>query len=275
MNSGIASLVCPDGRILKVTIQFASFRNRYRLDWRSDDPVLFVPRGTSMPEVQTILIRHRRWFARRMSERERIRKISPASSSKREFPFGGQYFRSEIGDDPIRTITVDHDNRTLLIPRDMGLPDVNEAIRLWILEHLSLRIIASLELWSSKTGLRPDRINIRPTRSQWGSMSNRGGLSLSWFLFLYPPRTIDYIVLHELVHLIHRNHSRAFWKAVETHFPEYRDARNELKTHIAYPSWLATLPGGHSQIRVRWERDERRFEADRPVVEDPERNVLL
>lgn len=274
MKSDFASLVCPDGRILRITIQFATFRNRYRLDWRSEDPILFVPRRTSMSEIQSIVNRHRLWFVRRMTERERSRKTISAPPAESEFPFGGHLFRSEIGKDPIRTVTVDHDTRTLFVPGDMGVVDVSEAIRLWILENLSLRIIRSLELWSAQTGLRPDRIHIRPTRSQWGSMSVGGSLSLSWFLFPYPPRTIDYIVLHELVHLRHRNHSRAFWNAVETHYPDYRDVRDELKTHIAYPSWLATLPGDRSQIRVRWDRTERPFEAGR-TVEDPEWNVLL
>ena len=81
------------------------------------------------------------------------------------------------------------------------------------------------------TGGTYDRITIRDQKTRWGSCSARGTLSFNWRLMLAPPAILDYVVVHELCHLTHMNHSAAFWQAVESVYPDYRNARKWLKEH--------------------------------------------
>ncbi|MDE6943319.1 MAG: M48 family metallopeptidase [Lachnospiraceae bacterium] len=81
------------------------------------------------------------------------------------------------------------------------------------------------------TGGTYDRITIRDQKTRWGSCSARGTLSFNWRLMLAPPAILDYVVVHELCHLTHMNHSAAFWQAVESVYPDYRNARRWLKEH--------------------------------------------
>ena len=82
-------------------------------------------------------------------------------------------------------------------------------------------------------GLEVSRVIVRNQRTLWGSCSRRGAISLNWRLMLMPPEVRDYILLHELAHLKHANHSRRFWTAVESMCPWYRDAHRWLRKHGA------------------------------------------
>lgn len=83
----------------------------------------------------------------------------------------------------------------------------------------------------SFTGGAYKRITIRDQKTRWGSCSAKGTLSFNWRLMLAPPAILDYVVVHELCHLTHMDHSAAFWQAVETVYPDYRNARKWLKEH--------------------------------------------
>jgi predicted metal-dependent hydrolase len=84
------------------------------------------------------------------------------------------------------------------------------------------------------------RVEIRDQRSRWGSCSASGTLSFNWRLVLAPFEVLDYIVVHELCHLREPNHSRRFWRLVETRRPGWRSQRDWLHEHG--PELLAFRP---------------------------------
>lgn len=81
------------------------------------------------------------------------------------------------------------------------------------------------------TGGSFNRITVRDQKTRWGSCSARGTLSFNWRLMLAPPAVLDYVVVHELCHLTHMDHSKAFWSLVESVCPNYRAHRKWLKEH--------------------------------------------
>ena len=81
------------------------------------------------------------------------------------------------------------------------------------------------------TGGSYSRITIRDQKTRWGSCSAKGTLSFNWRLMLAPPTVLDYVIVHELCHLTYMNHSAAFWRKVESVYPDYRTARKWLKDH--------------------------------------------
>jgi len=74
-------------------------------------------------------------------------------------------------------------------------------------------------------------VTVRDPRSRWGSCSARGALSLSWRLVMAPFRVGEYVVVHELAHLVEMNHSPAFWAVVERELPGHRAERDWLRRH--------------------------------------------
>lgn len=81
------------------------------------------------------------------------------------------------------------------------------------------------------TGGSYKKICVRDQKTRWGSCSGRGTLSFNWRLILAPNRVLDYVVVHELCHLTHMNHSAEFWRAVERVMPDYKEQRTWLKIH--------------------------------------------
>jgi len=73
------------------------------------------------------------------------------------------------------------------------------------------------------------RVALSNAQTRWGSCSEKTGIRLSWRLIHAPLRLIDYVVAHEMAHLVEMNHSPRFWKVVERLCPDYRSARDELK----------------------------------------------
>jgi hypothetical protein len=88
---------------------------------------------------------------------------------------------------------------------------------------------ADLGLWLPRylSGLPrpPQRITFKRMSSQWGSLSPDGNVVLDLSLVLARPSAFEYVLVHELCHLVHANHSRGFWREVEARFPAWRDER--------------------------------------------------
>ena len=75
-------------------------------------------------------------------------------------------------------------------------------------------------------------------RTRWGSCSLRSGIRLNWRLIFFPLDSLDYVIAHELAHLREMNHSQRFWMVVEGLYPNFRQARDELKKRAAdVPLW--------------------------------------
>lgn len=100
------------------------------------------------------------------------------------------------------------------------------------------RLLAGL---SRSTGLAFRRVSIRRQRLRWGSCSALGAISLNAALLFLPYHLTRYVLVHELCHTVHLNHSARFWFLVERHYPEYRAAEREMRAARDYvPRWAST-----------------------------------
>lgn len=81
------------------------------------------------------------------------------------------------------------------------------------------------------TGGSYTSITVRDQKTRWGSCSSRGTLSFNYRLIFAPPEVLDYVVVHELCHLTHMNHSKDFWNMVGSVMPEYKTYKSWLREH--------------------------------------------
>ncbi len=82
-----------------------------------------------------------------------------------------------------------------------------------------------------------NRIAIRNQKTRWGSCSSKGNLNFNWRLVMAPEEILDYVVVHELCHLAHLNHSSQFWQMVRDILPDFRERRNWLKANGLLLAW--------------------------------------
>lgn len=85
------------------------------------------------------------------------------------------------------------------------------------------------EYYASKMGVTYTHIGITGAKTRFGSCSKKGSINFSWRLMQYPEFTWDYVVVHELCHLKHFDHSKAFWQSVEKVLPDYKERKALLK----------------------------------------------
>lgn len=83
--------------------------------------------------------------------------------------------------------------------------------------------------YQKRMGVQAKGISIRNQKTRWGSCSSKGNLNFNWRLVMAPLSVLDYVVVHELCHLIHMNHSREFWLEVERYFPDFKAQKKWLK----------------------------------------------
>jgi predicted metal-dependent hydrolase len=104
-----------------------------------------------------------------------------------------------------------------------------------------ISLIAQSE--AAALGVRYNRIALRDQRSRWGSCSSRGTLSFNWRLVLAPHDVLDYVVVHEVCHLVEHHHGPAFWRLLARRRPGYREQKDWLDEHgwelLAYRPPLA------------------------------------
>ena len=86
-----------------------------------------------------------------------------------------------------------------------------------------------VDYFANIMGLKYGRITITGAKTRFGSCSSKGNLAFSYRLMLYPAEAIDYVIVHELAHLIELNHSKRFYKIVESVFPDYQERKKLLK----------------------------------------------
>jgi len=107
----------------------------------------------------------------------------------------------------------------------------------WYREQAQREISQRVEQCAQQYGFKYKQVKITSARARWGSCSLRGTLSFAWRLIMAPPDVVDYVVVHELVHLRAHNHSRDFWDRVRAIMPDYDEKVKWLKVN----GYLLTL----------------------------------
>jgi predicted metal-dependent hydrolase len=117
----------------------------------------------------------------------------------------------------------------LLVPAG----DARAAIERFYRRSARAEVTARLDRATASAGLHYSGLDIRSQRTRWASCSSTGRMSFNWRLLLAPERVLDYVVWHEVCHLLVLDHSPRFWAMLERHWPGYREDRTWLRRHGA------------------------------------------
>lgn len=233
----------------KATIQFGNLRIDYRLRRSSRkktisiavDPVRGVvvtaPRKTAAERVHGIVSGRSRWIAGKLREiAEHISDVGVREFvSGESFPYLGRNHRLKviarcgIGA-PVRVqrgrFEVRVDSRLAARKKTAA---IREALYVWYREHATKRLAERVARLSARLGVEAPPVLIRDQQKRWASCDRHGRLRFNWRIVMAPMSLVDYVVAHELCHLIQRNHAPAFWKLLRTSLPDYETRRERLR----------------------------------------------
>ena len=99
----------------------------------------------------------------------------------------------------------------------------------WLWQQSLVQVSIAAETYGKLYQLRPRSIQVRQQKSRWGSCGIHNDIYMNWLLILAPAPVLEYVVIHELCHIKHRNHSKYFWNLVAKHCPEYKTHRAWLR----------------------------------------------
>ncbi|HEY5994199.1 MAG TPA: SprT family zinc-dependent metalloprotease [Gallionellaceae bacterium] len=106
---------------------------------------------------------------------------------------------------------------------------IEQAVSRWLQQEAARLFRERVAHYVPMLGVSPSEVKLSSARTQWGSCTARGTVHLNWRLVRLPLRLIDYVVVHEISHLVEMNHSAAFWEVVKSACPDFRKRRNELR----------------------------------------------
>jgi predicted metal-dependent hydrolase len=198
--------------------------------------LLTAPRDTPVERLDAVVHSKAQWIA------SRLRRVRPAEPkpSRREFVSGetflylGRQYRLAVQRGGVGAeVRLEHGRLRVSVPGavsgDARAKVVREALEGWYREHARARLSERATWWAQRVGLPEPRVLVREQERRWGSCSP-GVVRFNWRIIQAPMRLVDYVVAHELVHLIHDDHGKEFWAALGLLLPDYETRREQLRT---------------------------------------------
>jgi predicted metal-dependent hydrolase len=202
-----------------------------------------VPPGVGLPAIERFVSQHRTWAEKRSRE---FALQAPMAAERRpaeiRLPLTGQ--RWDVVYEASRRATISHRSDGILrlgLVRDSD-HEVGQLLLRWlggVAQHELRRLLEDVAI---DTGIGYERMHLRRQRTRWGSCSTAGTISLNICLMFQTPEVVRYLMVHELCHRQHMNHSSKFWNLVAIHEPRWRALDRELlKGWRNVPAWV--FPG--------------------------------
>ena len=187
-----------------------------------------APRGVSRRRIAEILAERRDWLLAAV-ETQRARAPKPKRVCEGEsFRLAGRALALRFAGGEIRAV-----GDELLVPPGTEL----SALRAWYVARAQVLFAERVALWAAAIGVTPGRVRAKEQRSRFGSCGIHGDINLCWRLVMEERALVDSVVIHELCHLLERNHSPAFWAQVARFDPQHRAHRAQLNKQSALWDW--------------------------------------
>ncbi len=202
---------------------------------------VIVPENASTDDVERFLHRKRRWLHDKTEEVreevERLRGDTPQGfHSGAKILFRGRYLRLRVNTGAVERPALSY--RTAFqveLPRDVPDGDrevvVRQLVERWLGERLAVDAWEVVRWRGVAHGLEPRGVQIKEQRTLWGSCGRDSVIRLDRKLARVPKSIFEYVMVHELCHLRHRDHSADFWSLVKRVLPDYEERKNWLEAH--------------------------------------------
>ena len=192
-----------------------------------------VPVETSLERIDELLASKRRWIKEKIALH---REMSPPSSKRyvsgESFSYLGRNYRLKVEKGPFAPVRLLQGRLVVSVPQGSEQPHmIRNAIVRWYKRQAEVKLRDKVARWAPQVGVEPAAVTIKTFKSRWGSCTAKGELQFNWQIMMAPNRMVDYVVVHELCHLVRHDHSPAFWSEVEKTLPCYEESREWLKRH--------------------------------------------
>lgn len=198
--------------------------------------VVVIPGGFDVRQVPGILRGRLSWIQKTLA------KMPPVAHRSAVLP--ENLMLRSIGEEWSVMSFRNEDNRNFFTERSGRILDIHtvaddpavqcDLLREWVRRKAVIELLPWLEEAARRYGFSYNRATVRHQKTRWGSCSTKGTISLNMKLLFLPSELVDYIMLHELCHSVHMNHSQSFWALVERHMPDCRVRDRAMRSASHY-----------------------------------------
>lgn len=220
------------GEIHRVQIKRVASARRFTLRVRAAtrDAVLTMPPRGSLSRAKIFVERHAAWIGARLERLPVPTPFGPGAA----VPLRGVSHEIVHRPGARGTVWIEAGDETAAAPKlcvSGAPPFVGRRVQDFLVRQARADLVVAVTRHTATLGVKVRRMTMRDTSTRWGSCSSSGSLNFSWRLVMAPPHVLDYLAAHEVAHLVHMNHSDAFWALTERLMPDYRRAEAWLKAH--------------------------------------------
>lgn len=194
---------------------------------REGELLIAAPVGTAETELTRFVREKKFWLYTKLAEKQE--REQPRGGREfvngEGFPYLGRSYRLKLVDAqdvPLKLVAGRFCLRRDCV--DLG----REVFAFWYTRHARTWIERHLTPWTTRMGVTVTALEVRDLGFRWGSCTPQGKVLFNWKTILLPRPAVDYVMVHELAHLVVRNHSPEFWKIVERTLPDYNERRTWL-----------------------------------------------
>ena len=185
--------------------------------------IVRAPNQISNKKIEEFIIEKSKWINKNKSLMQS--RINEMNNSQSNYLFlGNIYPLIKVNEDPNK---IDF-NGTEFITSIENQDKFKSSLKSWYKIKFKEIAIPRLNYFSDKYNLKINQVRFKNQKTLWGSCSSKNNINLNYLLVMAPMIVIDYVIIHELVHTVHKNHSENFWNAVEAIMPDYKKAKKWL-----------------------------------------------
>lgn len=192
-----------------------------------------VPVDTSPERIDELLTSKRRWIKEKITLHQ---DMTPPGNKRyvsgESFSYLGRNYRLKVEKGPFAPVKLVQGRLVVSVPQGAEQPHmIRNALIRWYKRQAETKLKEKVARWAPQVGVILPNVSIKTFKSRWGSCTAKGELQFNWQIMMAPNRMVDYVVVHELCHLLRHDHSPQFWGEVGRVLPDYEECREWLKRH--------------------------------------------
>ncbi|WP_106495751.1 M48 family metallopeptidase [Lentibacillus sp. Marseille-P4043] len=200
---------------------------------------VFIPDNLDDAKISQIIKQKAPWITKKLRQLDEVTTTVQQKEfvSGEKLPYLGRHYRLKVHKEAIPKASFQFKQGRFIAtvprswPQDKIQDHLEQKLIHWYREHGHKKIIERASDYQSMLGVEPRSLQLKTQHKRWGTCTPNGDIYLNWRIVMAPVRVIDYIIVHELAHLIVPEHNDKFWRIVRTTLPHYKEAKEWLRVH--------------------------------------------
>lgn len=220
---------------LNLNIRYSQRRRTIQLKIVSPEVLdILAPQNHPIDQILAVIHQKEGWLIKHLNQIEKLSQIplNKSLSEGSEILFFGKPHKIRIYTASlIDHIDLDEEDIHIYLKDQVSPEYIKTLLKKFYINSAKHLLTERTRYWSALMGVYPQRLRIKEQKTRWGSCSMTGTINYNWQIIMAPPTVIDYLVVHELAHMLIPNHSEKFWQVVSQYIPNHLIYRKWLKDH--------------------------------------------